>query len=177
MMPAQARRQARFGSVIGLLLALALTGCGSDDDEAASGDGEGSSQQGGAEDDWGIEFAQCMRDHDVPMPDPEPGGLVGVQGPDELGVSNEAFQAALDACQDLLPQPGGEEGVSSEDLDALREFTECMRDNGIDMADASADGQLSIPPDVDLQGAEFQAAMEECKADLGGAKFKMGTSQ
>lgn len=52
------------------------------------------------------EFAQCMRDKGIDMPDPEPGGgFGGVFG--ELDVNSPAFRTALEACQEQLPQRGG----------------------------------------------------------------------
>jgi hypothetical protein len=54
-------------------------------------------------------FAQCMRDHGVDMPDPDPnaGGLKITKsgGPNSGGVNPDdpTFQAAQQACQDKLP--------------------------------------------------------------------------
>jgi hypothetical protein len=53
------------------------------------------------------EFAQCMRDNGVDVPDPEPGGGFGGSLGD-LDPSSPAVKAALEACQDKLPQRGGQ---------------------------------------------------------------------
>jgi hypothetical protein len=58
-----------------------------------------------------LEFAQCMRDEGIDFPDPQfSGGGVTVQigGPDGDGIdpSSEAFQAAQEACGELLPGGG-----------------------------------------------------------------------
>jgi hypothetical protein len=59
-----------------------------------------------------LEFAQCMRDHGVDMPDPEftDDGGVGFgepgAGPDQ---NDPAFQKAQEACQDILSGLGGDE--------------------------------------------------------------------
>ena len=57
-----------------------------------------------------LAFAQCMREHGIDMPDPqfETGGRVMIGGPGEDGdgpkfdPQSEDFQAAEDACGDLL---------------------------------------------------------------------------
>ncbi|MEV0274694.1 hypothetical protein AB0H43_38485 [Hamadaea sp. NPDC050747] len=47
-------------------------------------------------------FAQCMRDHGVDMPDPDPngGGFGGALG--KIDRTSPAFQQAMTACQDKL---------------------------------------------------------------------------
>ena len=54
-----------------------------------------------------VEFAQCMREHGVDMPDPGDGGFVqrfdSKSGP---GPEDEEFQAAEKACEDKLPRKG-----------------------------------------------------------------------
>ena len=72
-----------------------------------------------------LAFAQCMRDHGVDMPDPqfESGGRVMIGGPGADGEGpkfdprSDEFQAAADACEDLLGEmrPGaGGSGPSTE---------------------------------------------------------------
>ena len=56
------------------------------------------------------EFAKCMRDHGIDMPDPDPnGGRFQVQkgtGDSQIKPDDAAFKAAMDACQDKLPKGG-----------------------------------------------------------------------
>ena len=69
-----------------------------------------------------LAFAQCMRDHGIDMPDPqfETGGRVMIGGPGEDGdgpkfdPQSEDFQAAEDACGDLLGEmrPGSGTNVA-----------------------------------------------------------------
>ncbi len=52
-------------------------------------------------------YAQCMRDHGVDMPDPdpnEPGKITINGGPDP---DSQAFKDAQSACQSLMPSPRG----------------------------------------------------------------------
>jgi len=52
-----------------------------------------------------LEFAQCMRAHGENVPDPTPGeGIRLTRKGDDPG-----FEAAQKACQDKLPQPGGDD--------------------------------------------------------------------
>ena len=56
-----------------------------------------------------LAFAQCMREHGVDMPDPgENGGIVRIApGEDGKGGPDDPeFQAAEEACEDLLPDKG-----------------------------------------------------------------------
>jgi hypothetical protein len=60
-----------------------------------------------------LEFAKCMREHGVDMPDPDfsgGGGVFRAGGPGSgIDPGSEAFQKAQEACQDILEDamPGG----------------------------------------------------------------------
>ena len=53
-------------------------------------------------------FAQCMRDHGVDMPDPDPNsggmgaGMFGGPGSGKIDRNSPTFQKAMEACQDKL---------------------------------------------------------------------------
>jgi hypothetical protein len=54
------------------------------------------------------QFAACMREHGIDMPDPDPnnGGMFRVEkgsGPDKVNPDDPAFEAATKACEDKLP--------------------------------------------------------------------------
>ncbi|RIQ37350.1 hypothetical protein [Jiangella rhizosphaerae] len=172
------RRGTRLLPVIALLLTATLTACGSDggdDDVAAAGTGGGdsTSDSGGGggttdQEQAELDFYECMRENGVDLPDPDP-GQPGVQL--QLPPGSEA---AMEECRTLLPNGGQMQETSPEDLESLRAFTECLRENGIDMPDPAADGRLSMPEGVDPQSAEFQAAMTECQPMLDGAPIRIG---
>jgi hypothetical protein len=107
-----------------------------------------------------LNYARCMRDHGVDMPDPtfdstgDGNGAfkvaVGPAGPGNLKDS-PAFNAAHTACQPILdkvqqdmPRPSPEEQAKMRD-DALA-MARCMRAHGIDMPDPTfdANGGVSI---------------------------------
>ena len=128
------RRLARHPGVALLLLVLMLTpfvaacGASGDDDPgvATLGDsGDSSDEESDGADptseedleEQALEFAQCMRDNGVPdFPDPQVNGDGGMimGGPGGAGdFDQEAVEKAMEACEDLRPQGGG--NFSEED--------------------------------------------------------------
>lgn len=129
---------------------------------------------GGGGDDQGVQFAQCMRDNGIDVPDPDPNtGRIQIGGGGNINPNDPAFQAAIEACQDVAPFGGGGGGGGGladnpEAQEALLEFAQCMRDNGVDMADPDfsgggggflGGGELAEDPD-------FQPAIEACQPIL-----------
>jgi len=135
-----------------------------------------------------LEYAECMRDHGIDMPDPtfdDNGGVfqtmpegAGPEGP------SEEFDAADEACQPIIEDAMPEvEDLSPEELaerqDQLLAMAQCMRDKGYDMPDPEidADGRTRIgrragpgsgsgtgPPEDEEQ---FQEDMEACSEEAG----------
>jgi hypothetical protein len=71
-----------------------------------------------------LDFAACMREHGIPMPDPNTDGGIMIQrndngtvtnGDDVLDPSSPEFQEAQEACQPILGDdlPGGGPSVQS----------------------------------------------------------------
>lgn len=79
------------------------------------------------------EFAGCMREHGLDVPDPDPNsGDVALTPPPG---ARTAWDTAMRACQQFLPN-NGEPAVSDpEQLEALRQYAACMREHGIEMTD------------------------------------------
>lgn len=106
---------------------IQITGDGSgaspEEAQAECGDiPEGAARGGGGErmdqselEDTVLEYAQCMRDNGVDMPDPEiDGGRVTMGGPGSgLDQNDPAFQEAQEACQDIMSGLGGGPGAGS----------------------------------------------------------------
>jgi hypothetical protein len=56
-------------------------------------------------------FAQCMRDHGVDMPDPDPNSpTLGFARGGRIDTNNPNFRTAMDACRDKLPFGRGGRG-------------------------------------------------------------------
>jgi hypothetical protein len=112
-------------------------------------------------------FAQCIRENGVPdFPDPDPNGRFSEGDHDQ---DDPALRAAQEKCRALAP--GGEhENLGDPAFVAqMREFSQCMRDNGLpDFPDPDSDGRLRGRTH-ELQGdPQFQAARETCSGKLPG---------
>lgn len=126
-----------------------------------------------------LEFARCMREQGIDMPDPGSGGGGAVRiGGD--GLDADKMQAAFEACRQYMG--GAAEGpreIDPEMQDKLIEFAGCMRDNGVDFPDpdfSGGGGAISIGPGggIDPSSSEFQAAQEACQSILGDFGFDGG---
>jgi hypothetical protein len=116
------------------------------------------------------QFASCMRQHGVDMPDPDPGDKnITLPGGDHGKNS-----AAVQACQHLL---GGKLGARPDatQLAKLRAYARCMRAHGIaDFPDPDpATGGFTLPKhatgDLDPNDPAFQQAQQSCTATVKGA--------
>lgn len=167
----------RTTALLGVAAALLLGGCGEDDGgadvasaggtAAAAAPTEESEQD---QDEQALEFAECMRENGVDMPDPEPGQNGGFGGPGALGgdVDEETFQAAMDACRDLAPTFERDRELTPEQQEQMLELTECMREQGIDMPDPGAGGFGGGGGGAggglgDIDRDELDAAREACR--------------
>lgn len=159
-----------------MTLGLALVGCGRADDgpSVASADGGGAagptasaSAVAMSDDDRRREFARCMRENGVDMPDPEPGqGGIRIQKPPN--GDGAKMQAAMEQCRNLLPN-GGDVQLTPEQVEQLRELAKCMRANGVpNFPDPEADGRLQLQPGsgMNREDPTFQAAMEKCRTNM-----------
>ncbi|MEU5871678.1 hypothetical protein AB0A73_08965 [Glycomyces sp. NPDC047369] len=159
------------------LTALTAAACGdeTDDGGVASADGdatESAAADAGGEDldpfDQALEYSQCMRDNGVPeFPDPEQNGEGGMSLglPEGLDPESQEFKDAEAACEDLRPQPNGGEDIDPEVYEQLVEYSECMRENGIEnFPDPEPGGGIMMNGDMgfDPQSQEFQDADAAC---------------
>jgi hypothetical protein len=160
------------------LLALSAAACGGNDgdgDGVASVDGgtSESADEGGGEELDGFEealaYSECMRENGIAeFPDPEQQGEggMGLSLPEGMDPEDEDFKAAEEACEDLMPGPEAGEELDPEVYDALLDYSECMRENGVTgFPDPEPGGGIIMNGDMgfDPQSEEFQAADEACK--------------
>jgi hypothetical protein len=159
---------------------LVVAGCGGDTETpAASGSKQGIDA---ASKKAMLQFAQCMRDHGVNMPDPtfsEGGARVTMH--QEKGSDPDKQREAEKACQkyqdQVKPPPMSEEQEKKMKQAALKN-AQCMRDHGIDFPDPQfgEGGRMTqkIGPSsgIDPQSQKFQDAMKACQKDApGGMMF------
>lgn len=159
--PARRRFVTAAAAAAALLGTLTLlTACGSSSgNEAASAEDP---QQAA------LAYARCMRDNGVPdFPDPDAGGRFSGVGHEQQ--DNPKFRAAQEACRDLAP--GGEHEKTGDPafVEQMREFSQCMRDNGLpDFPDPDPDGRLRGAGHEQRDDPTYRAAMETCREKLPG---------
>jgi len=117
-------------------------------------------------------YAKCMRSHgikDFPDPVANPGGQGGSfeinGGPgSDLNHNDPRFQAANQACQSLMPQPGV---PSAQRVAALVKLAACMRSHGFpSFPDPDSSGALDSSK-FDPSSPQLQSAMQTCQKQTG----------
>jgi hypothetical protein len=163
--------------------ALALTACGGDEPTAQSASSRQDEAFEGA-----LQFAKCMREHGVDVPDPtrDSNGRVTMQARRSTGAAPDDAKAkeAQEACGEHL-RGGGERKLDPERQaelqDAFLAYARCMRGEGIDMPDPSFDGGGVIMrvgkeggrSDLDPESPKFTAADETCHHHLDDVEREM----
>jgi hypothetical protein len=156
----------------GLMMVLAACSTSADNGQVATAGGASStaptsSQPAAADSEERMrQFAACMREHGIDMPDPDPskGGLTRLGGGKE---DPKKMDAAMAACRSYMPDGGQPPRLSAEDLDKMRAMAACMREHGIDMPDPDPNNGGAIlqqdnggPP---IDEKKLQAALEACR--------------
>jgi hypothetical protein len=131
----------RLGLVPGLLLALALAiaacdgGGGKSNGVASVGGGKATAttSPGGGQNELqaALNWARCMRQHGINLPDPQVSGdNIGQQLPDREVRNSAKFKAAEQACKQYLPN-GAQAPPSAQERQQALAFARCMRQHGI----------------------------------------------
>jgi hypothetical protein len=138
-----------------------------------------------------LEFARCMREHGVDMPDPDTsGGGPGVvtfsasaSAGTKLDADTNKFQEANDACKDLLGDVGPM-NMSPEQQQEMQDqalaFSRCMREHGVNMPDPTfgSEGQMMMTigdgNGIDPTDPKFEEAQQACGSAFGPAGAKPG---
>lgn len=162
------------------VLALALAGCGGHNNGSGVATAGGAGESGGSSptptaslsnQDRALAYAQCMRAHGVDMPDPDGSGI-HMTMPSGSSRNDPKVQAAMQACQQYLPNGGTPPSMSPQDIERLRRYSQCLRDHGIQVSDPDPNtGRMQFGGDKTqiLNDPKFQAAQEACQS-LGGGK-------
>jgi hypothetical protein len=185
-------RTTLLAAIAATLLAIVASGCGSSDSAgegvadldtgASAAAGTGTTEEPAEEDpqEAALEWARCMREHGVDVPDPEvdEDGRLTVRagaGPGRrLDRGGEEFREAMEACGRPLGSAGPQ--LTEEQREQLQEtmlrFAQCMRDEGIDMPDPDFSGggglfRMGGPGSgIDPDDPDFRAAQETCQPIL-----------
>jgi hypothetical protein len=178
--PRPSRRWPQLAGLVGAVLAVALTvaacGGGGKANGVASLSGANkpttTTTAGSSHDDRqaALEFARCMRQHGIDMPDPKFNGngisqefsaRRGGKGPDD-----PAFKAAQQACQQYLPNGGQPTRPNPQEQQQMLAFARCMRQHGINMPDPKPNGGIEVkggPGTVNPDSPKFKAAEQACQ--------------
>lgn len=118
-----------------------------------------------------LAFAQCMRSHGVPnFPDPLSNGDFVMNG--SPVVSKSVEQAAMQACQHLLPNGAQSTAAKREQkLQLMLRFAQCMRTHGVpNYPDPPANGSGGglVGAGLNTQSPQFQAAQRDCQSVMAG---------
>lgn len=166
----------RIGLAAALLMLLPMAGCargpdGGDGVASATTAHPSASATGSAshdpKDDAAklLQYAQCMRDHGVPMDDPNiDGGGIAINIP--AGSDKAKIDEANAACKHYMPNDGQPPKLDPAQAEQMRKFAQCMRDHGItNFPDPQEDGGLMIDSDklgVDPESQQFKDAQSAC---------------
>lgn len=178
-----------------LLLAVGLAACGGaaadgGDEVASLSDTSTTAPVGEALDPEAaaIAFTECMRENGVDMEDPTvdadgnvvPGLPTNLPDPEDgdevIGAGlGEDMRGAFEECGDLLEGTafGFTRGDMTELQDELLDLAQCLRDQGLDVADPDLSagagegaGPGAGPFAIDFEDPEVQAALEVCEEFL-----------
>ncbi len=114
-----------------------------------------------------VDFARCMREHGIDMPDPQTssdGGGIAITLDED--VEPEEMEAAQQACRPIMDEAFGEmEPPSPEEMEAAQErmleHARCMREHGVDMPDPVIDAAGRITVEGPLLEGDDAATREK----------------
>jgi hypothetical protein len=126
----------------------------------------------------GRKFAQCMRDNGfTEFPDPGADGhfdltqFIGLAAKTDTATRQRGLKA-FQACRALAPNGGQPPKLNAEQQQQLQVWTQCMRDNGINLPDPDPDNLQQFQPDAngnlpdlpfDPADPKFLAAIVACR--------------
>ncbi|WP_103336684.1 hypothetical protein [Amycolatopsis sp. CA-126428] len=161
--------------------ALLLGGCGAKADDGSkvasistppkSGGPAAADNSGKSDQDKMRDFAKCMREHGVDMPDPKPAGDGGGMAITLGGKDGDTakLDGAQNACKHLMPNGGEMKPPSAEELDKMRKDAKCMRDHGVDMPDPDPSGKGGLRAGkVGDDPKKFEEAAKACGMGIAG---------
>jgi hypothetical protein len=113
-----------------------------------------------------LDWARCMRQHGIDLPDPKfSGNLIEQRLPSRAEQGSAKFKAAEQACKQYLPNGGQPTPADAQEFQQALAFARCTRQHGINLPDPkiTADGIDQSPPArMDLDDPRLQAAEHAC---------------
>ncbi|GAB2925015.1 hypothetical protein GCM10027280_10350 [Micromonospora polyrhachis] len=169
----------RRALVLGLLTLVAVAGCGGNDDGdgvATAGGQASASASAGAKAGTGpenerenaLKFSQCVRENGVPnFPDPElkENGDISLSLPE--GADPAKVKAAEEKCKQYQPNGGEPRKADPQVLEQLRQYSKCMRENGVLHFPDPTDQGLQIDNNVvNPEDPKVKAAERACNKHI-----------
>jgi hypothetical protein len=108
---------------------------------AASQSSPAAADAGKKDEDRMRDFAKCMRDHGVNVPDPQPDsdGRMRIEVRGQAGDQSK-MDAAQEACKRFLPNGGQPKKLEGKELDEALARARCMREHGVNVPDPDPNG-------------------------------------
>jgi hypothetical protein len=104
-----------------------------------------------------------MREHGVPMTDPEVDGDTVRQGRPDKGAAGDKLFPAEDACKQYRPAQETGPGMDLK-KELTRTEAKCMREHGVEnFPDPAADGTIQVPSEVGAD-PQYMDARQICRA-------------
>jgi hypothetical protein len=157
--------------LVALAATASLAACGAEEDPSKPAAGQ---TQEAKNRKAMLDFARCMRDNGVDMPDPQFNGGRVTQRMKGGPQNPEKAEAAQKACEKYRSQIKAPE-MSAEDKEEFKKAAlanaRCMREQGIDnfpdpMFDEDGGAQIRIDKSLNPEGAKFQAAQKACEKTM-----------
>ena len=157
------RRQMFAALALVPALALGAAACGGDDDGGKSG----ANAKPVSDEQKMRDYAKCMRENGVDMPDPE-NGVIKLDAKKDVAKPQDTAksEAAVKKCRPLMPNAGKPKPPTPEELEKRRAFSKCMRENGMTkFPDPQPDGTMtgSHGSRLEMDGPKFKAALKACE--------------
>jgi hypothetical protein len=167
-----------------LALALGVAACSGGDEPSGvaslggAGSATGTTSAGGSQDDRqaALNWARCMRQHGIDLPDPQfSGDHITQRLPTRAEQNSPKFKAAEQACKQYEPNGGRPTPPTAQERQQALAFAQCMRQHGINMPDPkiTAEGiDQQLPARMRPDDARLRAAEQACHqyGSLGPAK-------
>jgi hypothetical protein len=112
-----------------------------------------------------LDWARCMRQHGINLPDPQISGDMILQDLGDNDEDDPKVKAAQEACKQHQPNGGQAQRPNSQQQQRMLSFARCMRQHGISMPDPkiTAEGILQeLPRGLDPDDPRLSAAEHAC---------------
>jgi len=158
-------------STLALVVAGAMAGCAKGDDKGVvssepnakvNGAKPGNNSPGGNV----SAFGKCMRDAGFSWwPDPDSSGRINSSPPAGVVVDQAKLAKAQNDCSSKYMNPAQAPAMSAEDIQKLKEYSKCMRENGLPkFPDPDAKGNIDLgKAKIEDNTPEWKKASEACQ--------------